>query len=121
MIDICTINATYTSDWVFQRIFMLQLYIHSANDIVDLESKSLLVPLQKATYVKVNCKIIFTTEDVKRLRIHQRDCKLYYESQGLDHSPIYSYKLCRTECRIHLCKKYCDCIPYYYRRNGESS
>lgn len=53
-----------------------------------------------------------------RLSISQRRCRFPHES-NLKHNPIYTYTMCRMECRISLCLKYCNCIPHFYRRIGK--
>lgn len=47
-----------------------------------------------------------------------RNCRLPYEHDKtpLEHSPVYSFKLCKFECRIQMSLKYCNCTPYFYRR-----
>ncbi|VEN34953.1 unnamed protein product, partial [Callosobruchus maculatus] len=95
------------------------LYVHSPNDVVNYESKNTTCYFAKATTVKVNTINVHTTEDVRKLSIGQRYCKLNSETQGLVHSPVYSYSMCRTDCRIQICHSHCDCTPYYYRRTNE--
>ncbi|XP_013164429.1 PREDICTED: uncharacterized protein LOC106115545 [Papilio xuthus] len=48
------------------------------------------------------------------LSIGQRRCRFPHEN-NLKHNAIYTYTLCRMECRIKLCLKYCGCVPHFYR------
>nr|CAH7718844.1 unnamed protein product [Callosobruchus chinensis] len=62
---------------------------------------------------------IFSSDRTKSLSVNQRRCRFYYES-NLRHFPVYSYVLCRMECRATLAKKLCGCIPHFYRQlDGE--
>ena len=66
----------------------------------------------------LNILDIVSDDDLKYLSPSHRNCKFSNEIEGLEYSHIYSYNLCRIECRMRLCVKYCNCTPYYYRRNG---
>ncbi|XP_055679452.1 uncharacterized protein LOC129787728 [Lutzomyia longipalpis] len=58
---------------------------------------------------------LYCTEKVRRLFIYQRQCRFDDES-NLDHFPyIYSYTICRTECKIKRMLEVCGCIPIFYR------
>lgn len=61
---------------------------------------------------------IFTSNRAKRLGINQRKCRMHDES-NLRHSPVYSYVLCRMDCRARLSKTLCGCIPHFYRKIGK--
>ncbi|CAH0554021.1 unnamed protein product [Brassicogethes aeneus] len=61
-----------------------------------------------------------STKSFLSLTREQRKCRKYDEAEDLPNSPLYSKKLCKIECRMRLCLKYCGCLPYYYRNfNGE--
>lgn len=34
-------------------------------------------------------------------------------------NPVYSFNLCRMECRMKMAMKYCGCIPHFYRNRGK--
>nr|XP_024217628.1 pickpocket protein 11-like [Halyomorpha halys] len=59
---------------------------------------------------------IVSTKEVEELSIQQRKCRLPRESNLLS-SPVYSYNLCRIECRMKECYRLCKCIPHFYRSN----
>lgn len=48
-----------------------------------------------------------------------RKCRLEHEAEPLAASPIYSYNLCRSQCRFRMAMKECGCIPYFYRNVGK--
>lgn len=51
----------------------------------------------------------------------QRKCRLEYESEPLLASSVYSFNLCRSQCRFKMALKECGCIPYFYRSIGIST
>ncbi|CAG9801149.1 unnamed protein product [Chironomus riparius] len=55
------------------------------------------------------------------LKPSQRNCRLDNESEELLTSAIYSFNLCRSQCRFKMALKECKCIPWFYRsldKNG---
>lgn len=48
---------------------------------------------------------ILTSDDAKPLKPSQRKCRLEHEAQPLSASPIYSYNLCRSQCRFRIAMK----------------
>lgn len=63
---------------------------------------------------------IFTSNRAKTLQPNQRKCRFYYES-NLRYSPVYSYVLCRIDCRAKFAEKLCGCVPHFYKKNGTPS
>ncbi|KAI8423922.1 hypothetical protein MSG28_002595, partial [Choristoneura fumiferana] len=57
--------------------------------------------------------------------VHPLDGEVFAQvinlSTAYDHNAVYTYTMCRMECRIRLCLKYCGCIPYFYRRIGDET
>lgn len=53
-----------------------------------------------------------------RLSPSQRKCRLTAESEELLTSSVYSFNLCRSECRFNMALKECKCVPYFYRNLG---
>lgn len=53
-----------------------------------------------------------------RLSPSQRKCRLETESEELLTSSIYSFNLCRSQCRFRMALRECKCIPYFYRNVG---
>ncbi|KAF9414786.1 hypothetical protein HW555_007418 [Spodoptera exigua] len=66
----------------------------------------------------VTALTVYTSPEAAKLSINQRRCRFPHEN-NLKHNSIYTYTMCRMECRIRLCLKYCHCIPHFYRRIGD--
>nr|XP_023029075.1 sodium channel protein Nach-like [Leptinotarsa decemlineata] len=92
-----------------------QVFIHGPYEVPDIASKYVYASNGIFLQLYLTGMTIFTSEDAKELRVKQRKCRFYYESK-LPHSPVYSYVLCRMECRATLAKKLCGCIPHFYRK-----
>lgn len=52
------------------------------------------------------------------LRVSQRKCRFTNEEETLIWNPVYSFGLCRMECRMRFSLKYCGCYPHFYRDRG---
>lgn len=92
----------------------MQLYIHGPYDTFDIASKSLSSEYKNYQTLEMSALSIYSSKETRTLSIAQRKCRFADESNLLI-SPIYSYKMCRTECRMKLAFKLCDCVPYFYR------
>ena len=68
--------------------------------------------------VKVVSLTIYSTEDVRSLSVSQRKCR-FLEESDLDISPVYSYNLCRMQCRVTQALQLCGCVPHFYRSKGK--
>lgn len=55
-----------------------------------------------------------------RLKPSQRKCRLEHEAEPLISSSVYSYNLCRSQCRFRIALRDCGCIPYFYRSVGKT-
>jgi acid-sensing ion channel, other len=65
-------------------------------------------------------KLTFYEIFIHSLKPSQRNCRLENESEELLSSSVYSYNLCRSECRFKISLKKCNCIPYFYRNIDKS-
>jgi hypothetical protein len=63
---------------------------------------------------------IYSSGDVRSLRLSQRKCRFLEESE-LRISPVYSYNLCRMQCRVDQAMRLCGCIPHFYRTKSKSN
>nr|XP_034830094.1 uncharacterized protein LOC117987244 [Maniola hyperantus] len=90
-------------------------YIHGPFDAPDVTAQHYHSPEFLYMTLYVHTIAVYTSPEAARLSLAQRGCRLYYEN-NLKHNPVYSYNFCRTECRIQLSLKYCQCIPYFYRK-----
>lgn len=50
--------------------------------------------------------------------IIQRNCRFFNES-NLEHYPVYTKRLCFSECRLKLVLERCGCIPHFYPNKSE--
>ncbi|KAJ8977937.1 hypothetical protein NQ317_017405 [Molorchus minor] len=94
-----------------------QVYVHGPYEVIDIRSKH--ISSQKGYFLQLYLMglTLFSSESIKSLRVNQRKCRFYYES-NLRHFPVYSYVLCRMECRATLANRLCECIPHFYRKIG---
>jgi hypothetical protein len=63
---------------------------------------------------------IYSTGDVTSLSFSQRKCR-FLEESDLHISPVYSYNLCRMQCRMEQAMRLCGCIPHFYRTKSRSN
>lgn len=99
----------------FNIFYSLQFYPLGPYELADSASKPIVTKDGHLTQLYVTAVALYTTEKAKALSAPQRKCR-YYEESNLRHSPVYSYVICRMECRISLAKSLCGCIPHFYRR-----
>lgn len=102
------------------NINYFKVYIHGAEEIIDIGTELVMTNSEDGTFIQVYLSVsssLFTSDAAKKLNVQQRNCRLINES-NLKHSPVYSYTLCRNECRIQLSLKICKCIPHFYRPRG---
>ncbi|ERL91617.1 hypothetical protein D910_08947 [Dendroctonus ponderosae] len=114
-----------TNDWLAQTFTEMGLcycfnsplavYIHGPFEVPDVRRRPLVVPNDHLLQVYYTALSIISSEDTKTLRIRQRKCRFYHES-NLTHFPVYSYLICRMECRIRLALNLCGCVPHFYRK-----
>jgi Amiloride-sensitive sodium channel len=60
--------------------------------------------------IELSCPVILSLSST---HIEQRHCRFPYES-NLTYFPIYTYNLCRQDCRIKKFLELCGCIPFFY-------
>ncbi|XP_026738349.1 uncharacterized protein LOC113501419 [Trichoplusia ni] len=105
------------------------VYIHSPQEVPDISTKvqysnvsyymklyvtAVTVYTSKPFFLNIKCMDI-----ILRLSINQRGCRFPHEN-NLKHNSIYTYTMCRMECRIRLCLKFCHCVPHFYRTIGKN-
>jgi len=97
---------------------VLQVYLHNAFEMPDSSSHPMDLKYLHQLTVKVISLNIHSTEDVRSLSVSQRKCR-FLEESDLDISPVYSYNLCRMQCRVTLALQLCGCVPHFYRTKGK--
>ncbi|XP_075229688.1 pickpocket protein 11-like [Lycorma delicatula] len=90
------------------------LYIHGPFETFDIATKKLSSEFMNYKTLELSGLSIYSTQEARSLSIKQRKCRFLDES-NLVLSPAYSYKMCRTECRMKLAYKLCGCIPHFYK------
>ncbi|XP_045475018.1 sodium channel protein Nach-like [Harmonia axyridis] len=97
------------------------IYIHGPQEVADVATKKTHSEDGYFLQLYLNGMTLFSSDKVRALKVKQRKCRFYDESD-LGHSPVYSYVLCRMECRIRLSKQFCGCVPHFYRKlDGEKT
>ncbi|CAH0407168.1 unnamed protein product [Chilo suppressalis] len=93
-------------------------YIHGPSEVPDISSKK--QHSAEDCYMKLylTALTVYTAPEAARLSVAQRRCR-FPEENNLQHNSVYTYTMCRMECRIKLCLKYCQCIPHFYRKIGD--
>lgn len=74
--------------------------------------------LHQLTVKVVVSLAIHSTEGVRSLSESQRKCR-FLEESDLHISPVYSYNLCRMQCRVDQAMRLCGCVPHFYRNKGK--
>lgn len=119
---------------------VLQIYFHAPNEVMEIMDRKITLPHQRFITSKYEMDVVQISQSVLPLTVQvslesfrtkldwfftfrwfkQKNCRLPldYDEAPLQHSPVYSYNLCKFECRIKIALKYCNCTPYYYRRLG---
>lgn len=94
------------------------VFLHEPQEVLDIASRH--YNSSEGFYMKlyVTAVTVYTSPEAAQLSIAQRRCRFPHEN-NLKHSSIYTYNMCKIECRIKLCLKYCQCIPYFYRKVGD--
>ncbi|KAK3932274.1 Pickpocket protein 11 [Frankliniella fusca] len=92
------------------------VYLHSSNETADFASQRLESPAGSYKTLDISALSIYTSEDAAGLDVSQRRCRFLVEPKNpLTLSPVYSYNLCRNECRMKLAQRRCGCVPHFYR------
>ncbi|KAJ8920056.1 hypothetical protein NQ315_011710 [Exocentrus adspersus] len=118
-----TLNVSAFDEEVFVSVENVSsaydVYIHGPYEVADISSKYIRSPNGYFLQLYLSGLTLFSSDSIKSLGVQQRKCRFYYESD-LRHSPVYSYVLCRMDCRANLAIKLCGCVPHFYRKlDGE--
>lgn len=91
------------------------VFFHAAHEVPDISKQRYSFSESDYTKFEMEALEITTSQDVRELRISQRKCRFTDEARNLATSPVYSFIICRTECRLKMALKLCNCIPHFYR------
>lgn len=100
--------------------YVFQIYFHGSHEIPDITSKQ--VELETGYFLRIylTALTIYSSERASDLKISQRKCRFHTES-NLRYYPVYTYIMCRVDCRATLAKRLCYCLPHFYRKTGTPS
>jgi hypothetical protein len=97
---------------------LLQVYVHSTSEIPDSSSHFMDLEYGRQLTASIISLTIYSTRDVRSLSLSQRKCR-FLEESDLHISPVYSYNLCRMQCRMNQAMRLCGCIPHFYRAKSK--
>jgi hypothetical protein len=97
----------------------VQFYYHSPHDVLDVSNNGIPVPENIVTIVRVGALTTYTTPEAHKMSIQQRKCR-YPDENNLRISPVYTFNFCQMECRMRIARQKCNCIPHFYRNQGNS-
>ncbi|XP_052740745.1 sodium channel protein Nach-like [Bicyclus anynana] len=103
---------------VFAQVNITSSYsgtLHGPMEVPDITSKLHHSPEKMYMTLYVKTISVYTSPEAASLSVAQRRCRFQHEN-NLKHNSIYTYNMCRIDCRIRLCLQYCQCIPHFYRR-----
>ncbi|XP_050438903.1 pickpocket protein 11-like [Adelges cooleyi] len=89
-------------------------FLHSPHEAPDIANRIYSSPESFYKTLDVTALSIYSTPEIQSLSPKQRGCRYKHES-NLELSPIYTYNICRNECRMKQAIKLCGCVPYFYR------
>ncbi|OWR48797.1 hypothetical protein KGM_210227 [Danaus plexippus plexippus] len=94
------------------------VYIHGPLEVPDISTKRHYADENYYMKIYVTAMTVYTSPEAARLSVGQRRCRFLHEN-SLKHNSVYTYNMCRMECRLRLCLKYCKCVPFFYRNGKE--
>ncbi|KAE9544872.1 hypothetical protein AGLY_000415 [Aphis glycines] len=90
-------------------------FVHSPYEAPDVACRIFPSPENFYKTLDVTALSIFSTPEIKYLSPRQRGCR-FLEESDLEISPeMYTYNMCRNQCRMDQARKLCGCVPYFYR------
>lgn len=95
-------------------ILSLKIFLHGPYEVSDCAAKNIYSRNGFFLQLYLTALSLFSSQRARELSVGQRKCRFHDES-NLPHSAVYSYRLCKMECRIRLSKKLCGCMPHFYR------
>ncbi|XP_029342234.1 pickpocket protein 11-like [Acyrthosiphon pisum] len=89
-------------------------FVHSPYEVPDVACRIFPSPENFYKTLDVTALSIYSTPEIKYLSPKQRGCRFLDESE-LEISEIYTYNICRNQCRMDQARKLCGCVPYFYK------
>ena len=103
----------YTTHAYDRKHIRYLIGITGQNDLVDQHRNVIKIMPGQKTVINVIPRLVRTSEDFNALKLKQRNCKLYDETEGQQFLTTYSRKGCETECAIQKAMSMCKCIPWH--------
>ncbi|XP_055609428.1 uncharacterized protein LOC129756544 [Uranotaenia lowii] len=98
-----------------------EVYFHGYMEVPEISKRRYSFKDAFYTTVELLALELITSPNARELSVSQRKCRFTHEAEVLQFSPVYSYNLCRIECRMRLAARICGCIPHFYRNNGKAN
>ncbi|XP_045765303.1 sodium channel protein Nach-like [Maniola jurtina] len=95
-------------------------YVHGPLEVPDISAKYHHSASFFYMKIYITATTVYTSPEAAKLSVGQRSCRFKHEN-NLQHNSVYTYTMCRMECRVQLCLHYCQCVPYFYRRIGDEN
>ncbi|XP_053678217.1 uncharacterized protein LOC128728576 [Anopheles nili] len=96
-----------------------EVFFHGSMEVPEISKRQYSFQESFYTTVELLALEIFTSRNARELSVSQRQCRFTHEGDVLMFSPVYSYNLCRIECRMRFAFKLCGCVPHFYRPVGK--
>ncbi|XP_058119454.1 uncharacterized protein LOC131284777 [Anopheles ziemanni] len=110
---------------VYGQLIKLQssyeVFFHGSMEVAEISKRQYSFQESYYTTVELMALEILTSRNARDLSVRQRQCRFTHEGELLLFSPVYSYNLCRIECRMKLAFKLCGCVPHFYRPIGKGN
>lgn len=94
------------------------VFFHGPQEVPDIAKQRYSFAETDYSTVELQALETVTSADARALKVSQRKCRFTEEAHDLVTSSVYSFIICRSECRLRLALKLCNCVPYFYRRRG---
>ncbi|XP_049782288.1 uncharacterized protein LOC126183980 [Schistocerca cancellata] len=94
------------------------VYIHGPNEIPDSAIRHTQLFRNQYKTLDLTGLAIYSTANTHSLSVKQRKCRFLHESNLLI-SPVYTYNMCRMQCRMQLSYDLCGCVAHFYRPVGK--
>uniref|UniRef100_A0A182V6Z7 Uncharacterized protein n=1 Tax=Anopheles merus TaxID=30066 RepID=A0A182V6Z7_ANOME len=98
-----------------------EVFFHGSMEVAEISKRQYSFQESYYTTVELLALEILTSSNARELSISQRQCRFTHEDEILLFSPVYSYNLCRIECRMKFAFKLCGCVPHFYRPVGKGN
>ncbi|XP_069685974.1 pickpocket protein 28-like [Periplaneta americana] len=118
-LEVHPVMKSVTASFFVRNNTGLTFYYHNPLDVVDLSDFGHPVYVKGMLRILLQALGTITTPEARELSVAQRKCR-FPEENFLKISPVYTFNLCKAQCRMRLAQKKCGCIPYFYRRVGHA-